>query len=356
MAKHGETTRLCKASFSERSPTKHLGVIASPTALSLAVGFFAVTMFVLFADVAHGASITTDHVLSFAVLVGTFASGHLLTEQLRQWRLLPALGLLVLFCAGTFYVVTSSAGRNAAATGARAELVHQSNDNRARIEADLKVAKDRLTEAQDKEADECASGKKLRCEGRMATRQERQAYVDILEARLRLMDPAKSEYPELRHAAKVFASIGGNEQAILDRLILWLPFLKALFAEVATLVFGSIAFRPHSQRLVPAQTSLGSHSRTETVPGKPSLETVSRRKPSLGFLGKPGKPLTKTEALADLLSIIEGSSSLPSQSGLQSRFGVESKGTVSKWLAEWEAEGRIVRIQSGRMKRIARSH
>src|SRR5262245_8806853 len=96
------------------------GVIASYPAAALAVGFFGVTCYVLFKDVADGAPITPDHVMSFAVLVGTFASGHLLWGQLQQWRIVPALGLTVLFAAGTFYCVTSAGGRNAAAQGEKA--------------------------------------------------------------------------------------------------------------------------------------------------------------------------------------------------------------------------------------------
>src|SRR4051812_32576179 len=100
----------CKGFNSALSPTKHLGVIGSYPAAGLAAGFFLVTCFVLFKDVADGAPITTDHVMSFAVLVGTFASGHLLAGQLRQWRLVPAIGLVALFSAGTFYCVTASGG------------------------------------------------------------------------------------------------------------------------------------------------------------------------------------------------------------------------------------------------------
>jgi hypothetical protein len=347
MLKHGLNNHCVQAQLSASSRVRGLGVVASYPALALSAGFFVVTCFVLFKDVWDGASITTDHVMSFAVLVGTFASGHLLSEQLRQWRLLPSLGLLILFAAGTFYCVTASGGRNAASSGAKAEIVHKSNDDRARIEGDLKVAKDRLKEAQDKEADECASGPGTRCKGRKATREERETYVHVLEAQLRLADPAKSEYPELRHAAKVFASVVSvSEQTIFDKLVLWFPFIKALFCEIATLVFGSIAIR-HQPRKLSKETLV-----RETFPRKPLMETVARRKPSLGFLGNPGKPLTKTEALADLLSLADGNGSLPTQTELQKRFGVGSKGTVSKWLSEWEAQGHIKRNQIGRCKAV----
>jgi len=350
MQKRGTEDSRCKAFNSGASQTKGLGFVSSYPAAGLSVGFFFVTCYVIFKDIADGAPITPDHVMSFAVLVGTFASGHLLSEQLRQWRLLPALGLLILFGAGTFYCVTASGGRNAASSGAKAELVHKDNDDRARVEADLRTAKDRLREAQDKEADECASGKGPKCEGRKATREERQTYVNVLEAQLRMMDPARSEYPELRHAAKLFASIvSASEQSIFDRLVLWFPFVKAIFAEIATLVFGAIGFGHRK----PKETVL---PRRETVPQKPR-ETVATRKPkqSLGFLPrKPsGKPFSKDEALADLLAYVARNGSLPSQETLKARFGVASKGTISKWLADWESQGHIKRSQAGRCKSIS---
>lgn len=349
MAKTQPSTDGCKGSFSETSRIKHLPLISSPIAASLSAGFFAVTCFVLFKDVADGASITTDHVMSFAVLVGTFASGHLLSEQLRQRHLLPAAGLALLFCAGTFYCVTASGGRNAASSGAKAELVHKDNDDRARIEADLSVAKDRLKEAQDKEADECASGEGSKCRGRRVTRQERQTYVNVLEAQLRLMDPAKSEYPELRHAAKVFASVvSASEQTIFDRLVLWFPFVKALFCEIATLVFGAIGFahRRYERPSLP--------ERAEPVDRKAervtlSTETLANILPFHRKQPTAPVPLSKSDALADLLSL----GSVPSQEALAKRWH-RSEATVSRWVRAWEAENRVSRQANGRSMSLRR--
>jgi hypothetical protein len=354
MLKQSTKTLTCKGSFWEPSPTKHLGVIGSYPAVGLAFGFFLVTCFVLFKDVADGAPITTDHVMSFAVLVGTFAGGHLLAGQLQQRRLVPALGLLVLFASGTFYCVTASGGRNAATTGAKAELVHKSNEDRARLEGEVKEAAERLNLAQEAEDAECGTGDGKACKGRRKTRMERETYLHVLEARLRLEKPQAQENPELHQAAKVFASLPGvrvSEEAIFSRLVLWFPFLKALFCEVATLVFGSVGIRHRKPLAVSGDR--------ETVLGKP-LETLDLGKPSkpavrLGFLnGYPWKPFSKTEALADLLAFVDGNGFVPSQVQLKERFGVGSKGTVSKWLSEWEARGLISRSQVGRCKVVSK--
>ena len=256
----------CKGSFRELSPIKRLGFVRSYPAATLAMGFFVVTCFVLFKDVADGAPVTPDHVMSFAVLVGTFASGHLLSGQLKQWRLLPSIGLLLVFIAGTFYCVTSAGGRNASVLSLKADDAHKRNEDRARTEADLAAARDRLSNALEAEEAECGSGEGGKCKARRATRVERQAYVDILEARLRLMDPARVEYPELRHSAKVFAAFPGvtaSEATIFEKLVLFFPFAKSMVCEFAAVVFGAIGFRTshegrHIQRLVPS-TLLRSH-------------------------------------------------------------------------------------------------
>ena len=337
----------CKASNFQASRSSSLGVVSSYPVAALAVGFFVVTCYVIFKDVADGAPITPDHVMSFAVLVGTFASGHLLWDQLKQWRLLPAVGLTILFAAGTFYCVTASGGRNAAVQGSKAAEAHKTNDDRARIEGDLKQAKERLIAAQDAEAAECASGDGPRCKGWRKTREERQTYVNVLTIQLRSMEPKRQENPELRHAAKVFAAFPGvsvREEAVFGFLVLYWPFLKAVFCEIATLVFASIGFAHRKHRPL------------EPLPRKP-LETVPQRKPfpanrGLGFLaGNSKKRLSKDEALSDLLTFIAMNGS-PTQETLRERWGVKSKGTVSKWLTEWETQGQIKRNQAGRCKSI----
>lgn len=342
MPKRGSEGALCKASSSGASPSKHLPNVSSYPAALLAVGFFLVTCFVLFKDVYDGAAITTDHVLSMAVLIGTFASGHLLWDQLKQWQLLPALGLTILFAAGTFYCVTASGGRNAAVQGSKAAEAHKTNDDRARIEGDLKQAKARLEDAQDAEAAECASGDGPRCKGWRKTREERQTYVNVLQAQLRLMEPERQENPELRHAAKLFAAFPGiaaKEEAIFGFLVLYFPFLKALFAEIATLVFGSIGFRPRKETL-----SLPIPTHESIKPLKAKAATVANVVP---FHRPKEKPFQKANALADLLSL----ESVPSQESLASRWN-RSEATVSRWLRAWEEEGKVKRSSVGRCKAI----
>lgn len=344
MRKKAISAPSCKASIFEASWAKGLSPVSSYPAAILAVGFFCVTCFVLFKDVADGAPITTDHVMSLAVLVGTFASGHLIWPQLQQWRLLPALGLALLFLTGTFYCVTASGGRNAATTGAKAELVHKSNEDRQRLEDDLRTAKERLSDAQGDEARECATGEGAHCKGWRATVQERETYANVLEAQLRLMKPEAAENPELHHAAKVFASLSPvPEDRIFDLLVLWFPFAKAVFAEVACLVFGGIGFSQRRVGTVPPTI--------ETVPAlKPKQETVPTRpfRNVVPFRSRETRPFRQEEALGDLLSL----GSVPSQEALTERWH-RSKATVSRWLARWERDGQITKTRVGRCNLVS---
>src|SRR5581483_3908091 len=88
--------------------------VRSPGAIALG-GIFALgTGYVLFEDVIRqGAAVTADHVMTALVLVGTIAAGHCFMPALVARRFGGALGLALLFAAGTFICVTGSAGRGA---------------------------------------------------------------------------------------------------------------------------------------------------------------------------------------------------------------------------------------------------
>ncbi len=60
----------------------------------------------------------------------------------------------------------------------------------------------------------------------------------------------------------------------------------------------------------------------------------------------------KNEALADLLTLIALGQEIPSQDWLVERWGKQHKGTVSKWLSEWETKGLVSREHIGRCKAV----
>jgi hypothetical protein len=84
---------------------------------------------------------------------------------------------------------------------------------------------------------------------------------------------------------------------------------------------------------------------------KPSRETVAGNRSGTVVQGPwTGKPFTKAAALDDLKAYIAEHGNVPSQDFLRTRWSLKSKGTVSKWLGEWERSLLIFRRQDGRCK------
>ena len=67
--------------------------------------------------------------------------------------------------------------------------------------------------------------------------------------------------------------------------------------------------------------------------------------------GNRRKVYTKDAATADVIQLITRKQAIPSQETLSARWGV-GKGTVSKWLADMERDGLIVRETVGRCKTV----
>lgn len=214
--------------------------IRSPGSIALGLLFAAGTGYVLFSDVTRWHQVTVDHVMTLLVLIGTIASGHMIWQQVRQWRVLPAAGLAVLFLAGTAYCVTTSAGRNAEATLAKESVIAKANAERERAQRDYDEAKRRYNAALEAEEAECATGEGPKCLSRRSTTQERRHDYELASERLRAAPPPRVENAGIKHAAAVFAALPGvtaGEQTIERGLALFGPFIKALFLEVACIVF-----------------------------------------------------------------------------------------------------------------------
>jgi hypothetical protein len=198
--------------------------------------------------------------------------GALPAPDAARRRADPALGLAILFVAGTFYVVTSAAGRNAETAGTRDAAIVEANRKRADILEQLDRARGVLAaasaqrnaaiqraaaeaeSARKAHADECASGQGKKCDGRaLALEAARKAYTDAsadltvthmaearvreLEAQAATLKPQQLENAQLRHAAKIFALFGGDVERIEASLVLIWPVGKAVVMELAAIVF-----------------------------------------------------------------------------------------------------------------------
>lgn len=304
-----------------------------PGALLLGATFALGTCYVLLADVRAPGDLTVDHAVTLLVLLGTVAAGHTLGRELRALHLMRSLGLGALFLAGTLYCVTSSAARNAESSSAKAAPVAAANEARRRALADLDEAKRELRLQRAAQAQECATGDGARCRGRAKTAEAAGQAVAAAEQRLSMLSPERPTSGGLAHAATVFAAlplVTAEAAAIEAGLVLMLPFAKAVFLELATIVFLGIG--------------LGRSQRPR--------ETVSQRCATASEeAATEGRPWTREEALRDLLALTERGA-VSDQQFLARRWG-QSKSTVSRWMSSWERRGLVTRSRDGRRKRAA---
>ena len=235
----------------------------------LGLGFAAVTARVLLDDVANGGPFGVPHMMSVAALAATIASGHYLLPVLRRGAVVSAVGLAILFAAGTSYVLVAAAARNAEVQAARAGTIHLTNAERTTLrqqlttaEGDLKTAKTELTNATALAAVECRTGLGKKCDGlgvvrdtAERARDRAESYVRILQARINLLGPEKEEAGGYAHAGRVWAALmGGSEDRATSVLILAMPIVTTLLCELATIVFLGLGFGPHRRVPVPVET------------------------------------------------------------------------------------------------------
>src|SRR5215813_6228970 len=201
----------------------------------LAIG----TIVVLFWDVRAPADITTDHVMTLAMLVVTIAAGHYWLPAVQQRRVLPAIGLAVLFMAGTFVCVTGSAGRGAEVAQRKTAAAGNINDARKDIADQLAMARADRAALAATMARECATGEGPKCKGSRASVEYADSHIAILEVRKNDMAPEQEANVRLKHAARVFAFFnpGADVRRIEQGLELIWPFALALIMELGTIVF-----------------------------------------------------------------------------------------------------------------------
>src|SRR5215470_11966992 len=139
--------------------------IRSRGAIALGILLAIGTIVVLFWDVWAPADITTDHVMTLAMLVVTIAAGHYWLPAVKQRRVLPAIGLAILFIAGTFVCVTGSAGRGAEVAQRKAAAAGNVNDARKDIAEQLAKARADRAGLAATMARECSTGEGPKCRG-----------------------------------------------------------------------------------------------------------------------------------------------------------------------------------------------
>lgn len=269
-------------------------------AIVLGVIFALGTAYVLFADVRSLADITTDHVMTGLVLIGTIAAGHMFWPAAKGGRLIAALGLAILFVSGTFICVTGSAGRSAEVSQKKEAEANKVNGGREATEADLKKAKADREDLSTKAALECASGEGPKCKGLRSLVEYADSHVALMQVRFDDLKPEQLANGGLVHAAKVFALVvPAQPQQIEMALVLLWPFAKAMMPEVATIVFLGLGL---GHKMV----SSSSVAKPVTVATVSEPETVADH--VIAALMRAKRPVTNDE-LAALLGVTKGTAS-----------------------------------------------
>jgi len=201
----------------------------------LAIG----TIVVLFWDVRTPADLTTDHVMTMAMLAVTIAAGHYWLPAVQQRRILPAIGLGTLFIAGTFVCVTGSAGRGAEVAQRKAAAAGNINEARKDIADQLAKARADRAALAATMTKECVTGEGPKCRGARASVEYADSHISILEVRRNDMAPEQEANVRLKHAARVFAFFNPTADArrIEQGLELIWPFALALIMELGTILF-----------------------------------------------------------------------------------------------------------------------
>ncbi len=288
--------------------------VRSWPAIGLGVFFASVTGYVLFSDVIGGAAINTSHVLSLAALVAAIASGHMVWPAATAGRIVTALMLMVLFLAATGYVVVSSGARNAETAGAKASKATAHNTELADKTTDLARARQRLADAEkmvDIETknggcpDKRRDGRRSSCSDWRQRADEVRSHVTALENEVKKIGPA-TPASGYAHASRVLAAIAGGDAEVIEaRLVLILPFLTVLIAELGTITFLHLGLG-HQERPEPlppkaAPVAMPVVTGDDVVSWVKAFEARHGRKPQIpelqaGFRRKDGTTVPKTTA------------------------------------------------------------
>lgn len=211
-------------------------------AIALGAVFAAGTAASIFWDVRALVDLTPDHMMTALVLVGTIASAHMWWQQLRACHFGACFLLSILFGGGTFYCVTTSASRNVEVSIPKVLDVLATNERRRKLEVDIAEAKEDARKAKTATVKNCANGEGPGCRALTKLADAADSHYWMLVGRLANSKPEQPANPGLHHAAEVFAALpfAGSAGAIEHGLVLFSPFIKALFLEVATVVFMGI--------------------------------------------------------------------------------------------------------------------
>lgn len=309
--------------------------IASPAAIVGGVAAAVGAIALLVRD-AFTSGWSVDHAL-MPVLVGvTILSGHLLWEALRRGRVIAALGLALLAIFGSGLTVIEAMGRRAEVRDVKVASAVDVETQRKHLRVMLTEAEEILAKHRALLATECASGKGKKCDGMTYTVLTWESAVAGYEAKLAKLGAPKPVDPKGERVAAVVAFFTSlKEGDVKQGVALLEPFAMPLFLELGSIVLFSFGFSGRKKREIAA-----------AVPAEQVTPVADPSSPS-----PKGGSMTKLEAERDLVTLLALGKAIPSQDWLAERWGV-GKGTISKWMSDWEERGLVIRTQSGHCKVI----
>lgn len=249
--------------------------VRSWPAMAIGALFLGGTSFVLFGDVIDGAKITNSHVLTALALLGSTAAGHMIVTAWRERSIGRILGLALLTAASLAYVATMSGTRNAEQLVVKAERIADANAKRAEVKAELAKALKKQEAEHDRLSKQCRTGKGTKCIGTKEAADMIDSHVALLTARLDLLGAPEVANAGYRQVAESAILMGWSSRPVaeLERvLVVMLPWLAVLIAEVGTIVFLGAAFghapKPSAQEIAaPAQAEAVAIDTDPTPPG-----------------------------------------------------------------------------------------
>jgi len=310
-----------------------------PLAVLCGIIFILAALYILLEDAIFGRRIAIEHVLTVVTLFGTVAAGHLAIEAARHRCVGASLGFAVLFVSGTAMTVYNSVGRQAESSDAKLLSVEVRNDQIAAVRKSRSTNSAMLADARIAHARECASGRGKRCDGILATIRVYEDAVKGNEADLARLGPPLPVAPKAEKMAAFAAIFGADKAQAKATLMLIEPFAYTLFFELGSIISLGYGFgrKPSSRADVVAS-------------GKVRVATHRQRLPD----SFQTRGTSKTVAEQDLRRRLATGETVSAQDELAERWQV-NKGTVSKWVSEWERNGRIpARQTAGRCKTITR--
>lgn len=296
---------------------------------------------ILLADPITTGNWRLDHVLLPLIVAITIAAGHLCGSALRGWRILPAMGFVLIFATGTVLTVYSSVGAQKSGAGARQEAaVASHNEALAAKQAELVRARARLEQA-NAMADREMTGERCgrRCDDWKTRAKEVTARITQIEGEIQGLGAPQIAPSKARPFAEAMGVLGLNAAQIEKAAVVFEPFAFSLLFELTAIVAFGYGF---------------GHRQTErTAKAAPILRAP---KPVAEDPPRGGGGVTvrnRDEALADLRTLLKAGQAPESQEWLAERWGV-TKSAVSKWLARWETSGELPgsRLTEGRRKTV----